>query len=234
LPDYYSLASLDNEERSLAVKFTKRSIDTAKRLNAKAVVLHTGRVEIQDKTKVLMRFFNDGRRGTKVFDTLIDLMKKEREQQKEPYFNSALKSLEELSQYAQNQGINLGIENRYYFREIPSFEEIGIILDRFEKKNIFYWHDVGHAQVWENLGFHSNVSFLEKYSDKLLGIHLHDVKDTDDHRVPLKGKIDFTKIALFLKKDVIKVIEAHDPATGEEIKVGAKYLEGIFRGIKDV
>ncbi len=233
LPDYYSLASLDNEERQLAIKFTKRSIDTAQRMKARALVLHLGRIEIQDKTKVLMRFFNNGKRDSKEFMALQELMKKERAEVIQPYFASAQKSLEELSLYARDRGIGLGIENRYYFREIPSFEEIGIILDCFGKNNVFYWHDVGHAQVWENLGFHSSIGFLEKYSDKLLGIHLHDVIDTDDHRAPLKGNIDFSKMVPFLKRDTIKVMEAHYPASTEDIKNGASYLEEIFRGIKD-
>lgn len=233
LPDYYSLASLDNQERSLAIKFTQRTIDTAQKLNAKAVVLHTGHLEIQDKTKALMRFFNNDKTNSKEFNTLKELMLKERAEKVRSHFESALNSLDELSQYAQTQGISLGIENRYYFREIPCFEEIGIILDKFEKRNVFYWHDVGHAQVWENLGFHPNISYLEKYSDKLLGIHLHDVIDTDDHRAPLEGNSDFTKIAPFLKKDTLKVMEVHDPATAAEIKKGAQYLNSIFRDERD-
>lgn len=233
LPDFYSLSSLKAEERELALKFTKRTIDTAKRFNAKAVVLHIGRAEIQDKTQVLMRFFNNGHKGDKEFEALKELMQKERQELVKPYFEATLKSLDELNQYALYLGIKLGIENRYYYREIPSFEEIGFILGRFEKGNIFYWHDVGHAQVWENLGFHSHISHLEKYSDKLLGIHLHDVRGTDDHRAPLKGDIDFKKLTPFLRKDTIKVMEAHHPATGEDIQKSALYLEEIFKEIED-
>ncbi|MDP2938860.1 MAG: sugar phosphate isomerase/epimerase family protein [Candidatus Omnitrophota bacterium] len=228
LPDYYSLASLDAKERNLAINFTKRTIDTAKMLNAKAVVLHAGRIEIQDKTKALMRFFNNSHRNSKEFEALKSLIIKERERQVKPYFESALKSLDEISEYAGMKGINLGIENRYYFREIPSLEEIEIILDKFSNRNIFYWHDVGHAQIWQNMGFYSNLSYLEKYSNKMLGIHLHDVIGTDDHQPPLKGNIDFTKIAPFINKDTIKVMEAHHPATGQDIKKGAQYLDDIF------
>lgn len=231
LPDYYSLSSLDNTERERALKFTKRTIDTAKRFNAEAVVLHIGRAQIQDKTKALMNLFENGKREE--FNALKEIIIKERQEVIGPYFDSALNSLEVLNQFAKDAGIKLGIENRYYFREIPSFEEIEIILDKFSDGNILYWHDVGHAQVWENLGLYSNTGYLEKYSNKLLGVHLHDVKGCDDHRAPLKGEIDFTKFVPFLKKDTIKVMEAHEPSTAEDIQKAAKYLEGIFEGIED-
>jgi sugar phosphate isomerase/epimerase len=232
LPDFYSLASLNNEERGLAIKFAKRTIDTAKKLNAQAVVLHTGRIEIEDKTRALMDVFESQGKDSDEFIRLKENMTKEREEKIAPYFTSALESLGELSLHAKNLGIKLGIENRYYYREIPSFEEVGIILDKFKDRNIFYWHDVGHAQVWENLGFPSSVDYLKRYSDKLLGMHLHDVKKTEDHLAPLLGDIDFKKFMPFIKKDTIKVMEAHYPSSSNSVQKGARYLEEIFKGVK--
>ncbi len=197
LPDYYSLASPNDEERNLALKFTKQTIDTARKLNAKAVVLHAGRIEIPDKTRDLMALFSAGEVSVKKFHNLKESIKRERAKNVKPYFESVISSLSELCHHAAEKGIKIGMENRYYFREIPSFEEIEIILDKFRKENLFYWHDVGHAQVWENLGFQLAESFLKKYSGRLLGVHLHDVYKTDDHRAPLQGDVDFSRIAPF-------------------------------------
>lgn len=232
LPDFYSLASLNKEERSLAIKFAKRTIDTARKLSAQAVVLHTGRIEIEDKTRALMDVFASQGKDSDEFNRLKENMKQEREEKIAPYFASAIESLDDISLHAKNLGIKLGIENRYYYREIPSFEEVGIILDKFKDRNIFYWHDVGHAQVWENLGFPSNTDYLKRYSDKLLGMHLHDVKKTEDHLAPLLGDIDFKKFTPFLKKDTIKVMEAHYPSSSSSVQKGARYLEEIFKGVK--
>ncbi|MCM8799569.1 MAG: sugar phosphate isomerase/epimerase, partial [Candidatus Omnitrophica bacterium] len=146
------------------------------------------------------------------------------------YFFNILKSLDELSKYAQKNNVYLGIENRFYYYEIPSLEEIGKILDNFKGSTIWYWHDTGHAQVQENLGILKHLQFMELYKDHLLGIHLHDVKDTYDHLAPSKGEFDFRTISSYIKKETIKVIEAHQPATASDITEAKSYLEGIFDG----
>jgi len=228
LPDYYSMSSLDEKIRKKAVAAAKISIDTAKELSAKAVVLHCGRVEIADQTRKLIALYTSGKKNTKEFKLLKACALKERAVLAKPYFAQTLKSLEELNGYARKKNILLGIETRFYIREIPSFREIGLILKKFPDSNIFYWHDTGHAQLMQNLGIARHIGFLKSYSNRILGVHLHNIIGCTDHQAPLKGELDFKRLLPYLKKATLKVIEAHHQASGQDLIEGKSYLEKLF------
>jgi sugar phosphate isomerase/epimerase len=226
LPDVYSLSSLNEEERKTAVYFTKKSIDSCVKFKALVLVMHCGYVEIADHTRRLIELYVN--KDTAEVVLIRNKMRQDRQAQAKEYLMQAIKSLEELSGYAEKHGIFLGIENRFYAREIPSYEEIGIILSYFKNRNVFYWHDTGHAQIMENLGFVGHAcDFLKAYGAKLIGMHIHDVKLCHDHLAPLKGDLNFNLLKPYITDKTIKVIEAHTPATLEEIIQARQYLEQL-------
>ena len=160
----------------------------------------------------------------------MDKMRAERKRLQAPYVSAALKSLESLVKFAEEKNVKLGIETRIYFREIPSFEEIGVILDEFKGSEfIGYWHDTGHAQCTETLGFARHRDFLDAYSDRMVGLHLHDIKGTYDHLAPGGGDFDFSIFRPYIKPDMLKVLEPHKPATAAEIIQGTRYLERVLQ-----
>lgn len=227
-PDYYSLASADEDERRLAVDIAKNTIGTAAKFGARAVVIHAGRVRIEDRTRDLARLVDGGKESSGLRARMI----KERNEFKRGCLDSVLSSLKELVPYAKDLEISLGIENRYYYREIPLAEEMEIILSNFRKGDIFYWHDAGHAEVFERLGLIKHTDLLRKFHDRLLGIHLHDIIGAmSDHKVPGQGTFDFSMLKEFITKDTIKVMEVHQPSSAEELRLGVSYLKKI--GIYD-
>ncbi|MBN1872555.1 MAG: sugar phosphate isomerase/epimerase [Candidatus Omnitrophica bacterium] len=227
-PEYYSLASPGDHERMLALDNTKRTIDTACSLGAKAVVVHAGRTSIKDRTRELAREIEQGRDTT----ALLTAIKREREKElKKGYLDYLLKSLEILSSFSKSYNVKIGLENRFYYKEIPSMEEFEIIFSYFGKdSNIYYWHDTGHAQVFDNLNLALHKDYLSRFADRLIGMHLHDVKDTiDDHNAPLKGKMDFSQFSKYLSGgDVLKILEVHAKATGDDIRKGMEHLKKLY------
>ncbi len=223
LPDCYSLAATDEEERRQAVFYTKRTIATARQLGARAVVLHCGRVEIPDQTRALIRLrLSKNPNDTDTFRHA----KTERAKKAGLHLGQLFKSLDALLMAAEDNHIILGIENRFYHREIPSLEECGTLLERYKNHPLVgYWHDVGHAFIFEQLGFVSADAWLEAYGERLCGLHLHNIKKMQDHQTPCEGDFDIMSLVPYLKRDVIRVFEAHAHVPPDALVTCRKKME---------
>ncbi|MCG2677971.1 sugar phosphate isomerase/epimerase [bacterium] len=224
--DAFLLSSPDEEERRRAVKHTKKTIEIAQELEAKAVVLHLGKVEMDSRAEKLFLLYGRGKISSSRGKRVIHKLKEERESKKQKYLDAVLKSLEELNKFAQERSIFLGVENRFYSHEIPDFEEIGIILEEFKGGAVRYWHDVGHAVVQENLGLLSHRELLENYSPYLVGVHLHGVRGYEDHFAPGQEE-DYELIKRYIKPETIKVMEPHSEVSKKELKEGLAFLQSI-------
>ncbi|HRZ86486.1 MAG TPA: TIM barrel protein [bacterium] len=223
-PDMFLVSSPDEGERERAVRFTKQTIDAAHDIGAQCVVLHLGRVDHQDDGKVLSRLLEEGKSGSLRYRFLKARCTARRERCKKKYLDQVLKSLDELNGYAMQRGVLIGVETRYYIREIPSFREVGIILDTFKKGNIHYWHDIGHAQFKENLGVDVHEAYFKAYGDRMIGMHIHDIVRSDDHRAPLCGTLNYRKFKQYVRPDMVKVFEMHHPATADEVRRGYEFF----------
>ncbi len=225
--DGYSLASIDESERQLAIQYSIRTLRQAHDLGAKAVVFHLGRVAIDRENERWFELFRNGHfadeQGRQFFQSKLQ----ERSRAKAPYFEALLKSLDQLNQEAEHLSLWIGIENRYYYDQLPNYEEIGELLDRFARGRIGYWHDTGHAQTAETFGLAQHEQFLRRYGKQLIGIHLHDAQNSgyNDHFAPGSGLIDFDMIRRFLPEQAIRIIEVHPKVSLDELKQGIAFLK---------
>ncbi|MDD5348223.1 MAG: hypothetical protein PHT59_06400, partial [Candidatus Omnitrophica bacterium] len=64
----------------------------------------------------------------------------------------------------------------------------------------------------------------------LIGVHLHNISGCSDHQPPSKGEFDFKRLLPYITKETIKVIEAHHPATADDLLQSKRMLEEVFRG----
>jgi sugar phosphate isomerase/epimerase len=226
-PDCYQLSSHLDGERERAVRHSFKTIDFAKRLGAKFVVMHLGSVPIDDYTDQLVRLAETGQHLTKPFVQLkLEAVKKREANQEKPFLRM-LESLRRVVDYAGERGIRLGIESRHSFEEIPNEREMLNVLSRFDPKVVGYWHDFGHVQVKHNLGFLDHFEWLQHAAPHLIGCHLHDTKwPGRDHLAPFTGDVEYDRLLPLLPKDTLFVFEMSPRRTKEEITTSlAKWKE---------
>ncbi|MFQ6111391.1 MAG: sugar phosphate isomerase/epimerase family protein, partial [Nitrospinota bacterium] len=142
-----------------------------------------------------------------------------------PQYDAVRFSLEKLNRRTDKLGVFLGIENRYSLHRFPSYDEIDALLTEFGGSKIAYWHDVGHAAVHHNLGLSSHESVLERFRERMIGIHFHDCRGTEDHLAPGMGEVDFDMIKRFMGPGTLRVLEVHKEASREELLEGIALIE---------
>lgn len=221
--DAFRFSSEDEDERKKGIEYTKKTLQIAHDLEVRAVILHLGKVPIKTDVKKLFELYDSKKIHKSEGKNLIEKIKKEREDKRQKPLDNVLFCLEKLHKEAERLNVYIGIENRYFPNEIPDFEEIGIIMSEFKGGMVKYWHDVGHAQTQEILGFQEKNRLIETYSKEMIGIHLHGALGYKDHFAP-NGSIDFSLINNYLKSETIKIIEAHSKVRLEELKEGVNYL----------
>jgi sugar phosphate isomerase/epimerase len=221
-----SLSSLDESERMEAVSFTEKTIDLAANVRAKAVVLHMGEVPVdlslQDR---LYKLHDGGYAQTKEYSQAKEKLVCQRMSQVPPYLDAARKSLQELTEYSQQKGIILGLETRFHPNEIPNMDEMAELLNEVSENLVGYWHDVGHAEVQQQLGFSLHEEWLSRFKDKMVGIHLHDIRGTSDHQAPGKGNMNWEMVAKYLPPGIVRVCEIGEWNDEEQMQGVVRFLQ---------
>lgn len=227
--DIYKHSSLDSEEREKAVKFTIQSLQIARELNAGVVVVHLGEVEMEHETERLKLFLDHDALKSPEAERFIAEKRTEREKKRDRHLEAVSRTLEEILVVAEKLGVKVGMENRYYYHQIPNHEEIGMLLERFKGSSLGYWHDVGHARVLENLGGWTNHrELLGEYGPDILGCHLHDVVGYKDHQAPGCGEIDFKMVRDHIPAEAIKVLEVYPRVKERELFSSLNMLKEIW------
>jgi sugar phosphate isomerase/epimerase len=140
---------------------------------------------------------------------------------------SVRRSLIELAEYAAPKGVVLGLENRDHYYEIPLPDELDDLLDLGFGEWVGYWHDVGHAQVLQNLGFCAQEEWLHRFAGaqgRMIGVHLHDVAGLEDHMPAGLGQVDWWLVARHLPASALRTCEVRSFYSPEQVAAGLKWL----------
>jgi sugar phosphate isomerase/epimerase len=220
----------NRKEREQAVRHSVRTIDCAARLGAKAVVLHLGRVEMRHYTNSLLDLFGEGKTQSSKFLRLRDQALHSRARHQAKYLDEVFRALDIIVPRAKEMKVKLGMETRFCIDEIPDEAEANAIMARFGSDTIGYWHDVGHAQVRENLGLATQESLLEQFRGRTFGMHLQDfAPPAFDHMPPGLGEFEFSRLAPFVTPDLVLTWEIHPEWKTEQIVESVKRVHDVLR-----
>jgi len=228
-PNLFKFSSQQSRERENAWRYSLKTLETAQRLQAKLVVLHLGCIDMKDYTEKLIELVGAGQQHSPKYEKLCAEAIDKREQKKERHIQLAGEMLARLIAEAEARGLRLGIENREALEEIPLESDFTLFFKEFPSPSLCYWHDTGHAQIKENLGFIHHAMHLGSLADRLAGFHIHDVQfPARDHCPPGTGMIDFAALKPMVKPEHIKVFELNPGVPVEELKRGVGHLKAIW------
>jgi sugar phosphate isomerase/epimerase len=224
------LSSTDGDGRRWAVAQGFASIDLAVKAGARAVCLHLGEVTTSRHLEwALEQRYKGGQKGTPAYAVAQQLVEIDRQQGAAAALAAAQQSLEELSNYARPRGVRLGIESRVSHWQIPTFDELGVLLSGSDPEVVGFWYDCGHVQVLDNLGFHHHQDWLDAYGSRIVGVHWHDVLGLRDHLLPGLGELDFAALARALPADAVLTCELDWYYGPDEIVQGARQISRCLR-----
>ena len=228
-PNLYEFSDERPRQRELAVKHTLKTFELAERVRAPAVVLHLGSIEMKDYTAKLCDLLERGQKESAKYQKLSAEASRAREARKEKFFGWTEETLKRILPEAEKRGLKLGCENRQALEEIPVESDFQFLFREISSPALCYWHDCGHAQIKENLGFIHHALHLESLRERLAGFHVHDVQfPARDHAAPGSGTIDYAALKPFVKPEHIKVFELSPALPVEAVQHGVAHVKKIW------
>jgi sugar phosphate isomerase/epimerase len=228
------VSALDEDCRRQGVRAARRSIDLARQIGAHMIVVHLGRVDVDAQMeRKLWDLFEAGKVETLPYEALKEEIIAARAAQAGANLDAVRRSLVDLAEYAGHADIQLGLENRYHYLEIPLPHEMDMLLELADDGRLGFWYDVGHAQVFDRLGFYSHETWLRRYAPRMLGAHLHDVRGLQDHLAAGLGEVDWEMVAAYLPEEVLRVCEVRGHNTPDQMTSAMQFLthKGLVKTI---
>jgi sugar phosphate isomerase/epimerase len=228
-PDCYEFSAASAEERERAVTQTFQAIDLAGQLNAPFVILHMGQVTMPAITERLIAMAKAGEYLSRKYVRLKIKAVQERERDASEYLQHVKECLRRVIEYAGSKGVRLGIESRRAYEEIPTERELAKLLDEMNSPQLGYWHDFGHSQIKENLGFIDHAEWLRAVGPRTFGCHVQDcIWPAREGELPFTGGVDFEKLIPLLPTNCLFVWKMNPNRTADAIRQSVQMWKERF------
>ena len=228
-PNCYQFSAVPAEERERAVKQTFQTIDFAERLGAAFVVLHLGEVNMRPITDPLIRMSKAGKHLSRKYVRAKLKAVQTRERRAPAHLQRMKDCLYRVIDHAVSKKVRIALESRRGYEEIPNERELPALLDELNSDQVGYWHDFGHSQIKENLGFIDHAEWLNAICVRAFGCHVQDcIWPARDHEPPFTGGIDFEKLVPLLPANCLFVWEMNPNKTADAIRESVRIWKERF------
>jgi sugar phosphate isomerase/epimerase len=226
-PELWTFASPQAKIHDLAVQHTLRTMQFASEIGAGIIVIHCGYATIRRvSTHTLTDLIQGNLQNSDAYERKFNALLKKRTKAHVKPLNQIRKALEYLLPLAERLDVQLGLENLPTLEAVPDEEDMALLLGEFNSPYLKYWHDIGHAQIRENLGYIQHLAVLEQLGPALGGMHLHDVADvTRDHVMPPNGELGLQRYRPFVRDDIPLVVEPSPFSTFEDVSTGLAWIK---------
>ena len=233
-PELFLLASTDPDESALALAFLKRTLEFAQRVNARAIVLHTGRVKHRwiHSSELLERAERLAEFGV---DPMLDFSYRwraklnawQRSRLATKHIVALNRQLDAVLPLCEKAGVMLCMENLPSSEAIPSDREAASIIAARGSRFLRYWHDIGHAEIQARMRWTPDaVETALRLLPMTAGVHIHDVKHfSNDHQPPGQGQINFKELSAYGAADVIRVLEPGPDISARDVREGLAFIK---------
>jgi sugar phosphate isomerase/epimerase len=219
------LSSADEGERARAVEALVLSARNARAAGTRFLVIHPGAVPVPGARERLAgwkgRVGLDGAVPAAVREEAAALLV-ERARLRDAAVEATIRSLHAACS-AEPETV-FCLECPLHLHEIPSLEEVGILLSEAGRPNLAFWLDTGHAAVQEALGGPAFASWLDAWGPRTAGAHLHDSAGLDDHMPPGSGRVDWARTLGDLPSKALRTVEVSPRFPREVLLEGLRFL----------
>ncbi len=228
-PDCYKFSAASAEERERAVTQALQAIDLAGQLNAPFVILHLGQFNMPPITDRLIAMAKTGRYLSRKYVKMKISAVQEREKGAPECLERVKNCLSRIIEYAAPRNVRIGLEARRDYEQIPTERELIELLEEMNSPQLGYWHNFGHSQIKENLGFIDHAEWLRSIGPRAFGCQVQDcIWPARDHQPPFTGGIDFEKLVPLLPTNCLFVWEMSANRTADAIRQSVQMWKERF------
>jgi len=222
------LGSLDEELRERALISCRRHLQLAQKYACPILILRGCEVEDPalneeaQKLKARLEEEGPGDELNSLIGDFVVLSQKKGQSQVEHLCRSIHSLRQEFPE------VRLAVEPGSTFIDLLNFEAMEWVLDDLSRQDLSYWHDTGTVHRRQIAGLPGQGEWLERFADRLVGVHLQDALDNEAEMPPGLGEVDFKLVAEIVPKTAEKVVEINPRHGRSEILAAVQFL--IDRG----